>query len=319
VRNWTGQPTLHGGPLGLLGLAWLLARATSPVGGPWLAVSVAADLVFLTGLGFGIARPVVRVRQWRQVGILSKVALLGASHVLWAVGALGGMADVQRAGLLSGLFVVVALLLTVAQRVLPFFTRRTLGEKEGPAEGPWAGRAVLLLMLGFWALAAFTPWQGAAAVLAVPLVGFLLRRWVGWFRAGVVRHPLLWVLYAGYAWVALGFGLYAAAVALGWPLSPALHAFGTGAIGTMTVGMMVRVSLGHTGRNVRNPPHGLALLFGGITLAAVLRVGAPLLPPGLYGPALAASQVLWIATFAALVAGLGPMLLRPRVDDRTAG
>jgi uncharacterized protein involved in response to NO len=315
VRNWTGRDTATGWPLAALAGLWLVGRLTAPLDSGGLVFSGAADLAFLIGLVIALARPVVAAGQLRQQsGVLAKVALLGASHGLWLTGALGGIPALQQAGLIAGLLLVIALMLVVVQRVLVFFSRRALGTGYAPADHPRLDGLLLALMVAYWLLATLSFRGEATAVVAGALALLHALRWGRWFRPGILAHPLLAVLYAGYAWIIAGLALHAAGIALGWPLSPALHAFGAGAIATMTAGMMVRVTLGHTGRDVLAPPRWPTVVFVLISLAALVRVLAPLMAMGLWGPAMALAQGLWLVAFVLLLAGLAPMLLRPRVD-----
>ena len=101
-------------------------------------------------------------------------------------------------------------------------------------------------------------------------------------------------------------------------LSPsfALHAFAVGGIGLVTMGMMARVTLGHTGRDVFAPPTALRAIFLLLLAAALSRVFGPLLLPAPYQLWLGLSQTLWVASFLAFLLLYGPMLMRPRTDGR---
>jgi uncharacterized protein involved in response to NO len=99
-------------------------------------------------------------------------------------------------------------------------------------------------------------------------------------------------------------------------LSPmlALHAFTYGGIGLFTLGMMVRVTLGHTGRNIQEPPAVVPLMFVMLAAGALVRVLLPLLDP-LHQPVwIAVAGGLWILPFGMFLAGFLPMLLQPRAD-----
>jgi uncharacterized protein involved in response to NO len=126
----------------------------------------------------------------------------------------------------------------------------------------------------------------------------------------------LWILHAGYGWLALGLLLRAlAGFDSAVPGSLATHALTVGAIGSLTLGMMARVSLGHTGRAlVASMPTVWA--FGAITAAAFARVIVPLLAPGWYFTALVASAGLWTAAFVLYLVAYLPVLVTPRVDGK---
>jgi uncharacterized protein involved in response to NO len=130
-----------------------------------------------------------------------------------------------------------------------------------------------------------------------------------------VRHPLLWILHVGHAWIVVGLGLRAAAeLTTKVPVASAVHALAVGAIGCTTLGMMARVSLGHSGRPlaVRAP---VVLAFGVVTLAAAIRVLGPL-SISIYSIALYVSGVLWSLGFAIFTAAYVRILVQPRIDGR---
>jgi len=135
----------------------------------------------------------------------------------------------------------------------------------------------------------------------------------GWYDSRLWSVPLLWVLHLGYAWLGIGFTLSALATAQ--IVSPflALHAFTAGGIGILTLGMMSRVALGHTGRPLQ-PARPITLAFIFINLAAATRVFLPLLLPRLYVALIAISGSLWVAAFVLFVAVYAPIVVKPRVD-----
>lgn len=126
---------------------------------------------------------------------------------------------------------------------------------------------------------------------------------------------MLAVLYAGLCWLVLGLILD------GWPaftdMAPrsALHALTVGAIGVVTLGMMSRVAVGHTGRPMQAAPLTL-VAFVLINLAAFLRGVAPLLIPAGYQTWLMAGGLCWMLAFALFLWVHAPMLLRPRPDGQ---
>jgi uncharacterized protein involved in response to NO len=123
------------------------------------------------------------------------------------------------------------------------------------------------------------------------------------------------VLFLGYAWLVVGFALTALSLVLPLGLLVALHAFTTGGIGSMTLGMMARIALGHTGRPLV-APRSVAVGFGAISLAAAARVLLPLLAPQWYAPLLTLAAGLWIVAFLPFLARYAGILVRPRADGR---
>ncbi len=314
VRNWTGMQTLQGGPLAALAGVWVVGRLTSVLASPgdW-APAALPDLVFAAGLAAAIARPIARRRNRRNYRMPVYVALLGVGHGLAAAGAALPDPALVRAGWGLGLAAVLVLLTAIGGRVLPFFTRRRLDGFE-PRRVAWAERVAEPAVLAWGAAVAFGWVRLAALAAAVAAAAHAARTW-GWWTPRVWRVPLLWVLHLGYAWLAVGFGLEAAALLGGPPSWTARHALTAGAIGTMTLGMMARVALGHTGRPLR-APRAARVAFVLVHLGAALRVFGPLLAPAGTSHALLTGGLLWAGAFASYALYYTPILLRPRADGR---
>jgi uncharacterized protein involved in response to NO len=149
-----------------------------------------------------------------------------------------------------------------------------------------------------------TPWIEVAGGLAV------LVRLVRWRGGATWRDPLVWVLHLGYGWVAIGFLLLGLS---GWlavlPETTVLHALTVGAIGTMTLAVMTRASLGHTGRPL-TAGTGTTAIYVLITIAAALRLVAPL--GAQYVPILWLSAAAWCGAFGLFVVLFAGPLTQPR-------
>jgi uncharacterized protein involved in response to NO len=316
VRNWTGAPTLQGTPLLFLFLLWTAGRILI-LGGVDMALMVAAvaDTLFSTLLLIAIARPVIKTRQWRQTGILSKIALLPCANLLFYAGVLGYFPQGVRAGLYSGLYLVIALVLVMARRVLPFFIEKGVGYSVQLTNRRWLDIAGLLVFFLFWIADILQPDSLAAAALAGLLFILHAVRMAGWHTAGIWRRPLLWSLYGGYGFLVTGFALKAAVPLTGISPLLALHAFAYGGIGLFTLGMMTRVSIAHTGRDILAPRPILFWMFAALVSGAIIRVIVPLVAPAQYMLWIGLSQGLWIAAFAVFLFTFLPMLLQPSLDD----
>ena len=320
VRNWTGLATLQGVPLLLLLLLWAAGRILI-LGGNDAALASAAvtDSLFSTLLLIAIARPVIKTRQWRQTGILSKVALLPCANLLFYAGALGYFPQGLRAGLYSGLYLIVALILVMARRVLPFFIEKGVGYSVRLTNRRWLDSAGLLLFFLFWIADILQPDSLAGAVLAGLLCLLHTVRMAGWYTPGIRRCPLLWSLYGGYGFLTFGFALKAAVPIVGISPLLALHAFAYGGIGLFTLGMMARVSIAHTGRDILAPRPTLFWMFAALALGAIIRVIPPFVAPAQHVLWVGLSQALWIAAFAAFLFTCLPMLLKPSLGNGRAG
>ena len=116
INNWTGQQTIRGTGLLLMFTLWLTARLLSlnVIDVPIVVMAV-FDLAFMLMLVVGTAYPVFKVKQYAQLGIISKVALMFMSNGLFYLGALGFVEAGIHWGLYSGLYLIIALLLVMAR------------------------------------------------------------------------------------------------------------------------------------------------------------------------------------------------------------
>ncbi len=317
VRNWTGIPTLRGAPLLALLVFWLLARLLLLLGDARLLAAAASfDLLFGALLVAAIGVPIVRKRLWNNLAIVGKIVLLVVSNLVFYLGVAGSLEQGVYWGLYSGLYLLVALIFTLSRRVLPFFIERGVDEKIELYNNKWIDIASLVLFLGFWIAELIRPNGPAVAALAGLLFALHLVRLLGWYNAGIWSKPLLWVLYLAYAAMVAGFALKAGVYLFGLAPFLALHAFAVGGIGMMTLGMMTRVALGHTGRDVFDPPPVLKLVFGLLLAAALARVLLPLLAEAHYVVWVGLSQWLWIGAFLVYFLVYFPILTRPRIDGQ---
>lgn len=312
IRNWTGVQTLHGWPLAVLAGLWLAARIFNLIPGMLIPAAI-ADVLFGIGLSIAITQPIIRAKQWKQMGLVSKVWLLELAN-------LGSYAQTHYATqwILLGLLLIVAVLLTMIHRVVPFFIEKTVQMNQGKritlTRAPAVQWANLPLFLAFTAVWILWPGHWAQGVLAWTLAGINGHVLIKWARLEVFKAPLLWSLWGGYAFIVLGFILAGFAT---WPQISwlAVHAFGVGAMGLTTLGMMMRVTLGHTGRNVFEPGPIAAGVLTMVLVAAILRVFGPL---GFFTGQLPAlymfSLVFWSIGFGVFFIAYVRYWLTPRVD-----
>lgn len=318
VKNWTGVQTLRGIPLLLLFLLWLAGRLLLAAGDRVpLELAATADCLFIALLAFAIAYPIARAGQWKQqLGILTQIALLLAGNAVFYAGALDLLSGGTRIGLYSGVYMVMALIFIMSRRVLPFFIQNAIDGQVTLKNRKWLDMASFPLFLAFWIADVIVPDTLPVALLAGTLCILHTIRLADWFTPATFRKPLLWVLYLGYAALVAGFALKAAVVVVGVSPFLALHAFTYGGVGLFTLGMMARVTLGHTGRNVFEPPAMTTWLFTGMLAGSVVRVLFPLFDPGHYSLWMGITQLLWIASFALFLVIFLPMLVQPRIDGR---
>ena len=210
----------------------------------------------------------------------------------------------------------MALIFVMSRRVLPFFIERGVDQAVTLTNRDWLDGYSLFLFIAFWLADIAKPDSLLVAVLAGLLCVLHTIRITGWYAAGIWSRPLLWMLYLAYAALIIGFALKVAVYVFGISPFLALHAFTYGGIGLFTLGMMPRVTLGHTGRNILEPPAVVGWMFSVLVAGAIIRVFMPLLDPGHYSLWMGLSQVLWILAFFLFLWVFLPMLWRARTDGQ---
>ncbi len=317
VKNWTGRQTPSGLKLCALFLCWVVARVAFFFGDTYVGIAAVFDTAFTLALIFSVGAPIVAARQWPQLAIVSKVILLGIGNVLFYAGVMGVLDLGARWGVYTGLYLVIGLILTMGRRVIPAFIERGVGYSVVLTNRRWIDLSSMILFVGFFVLDTFTQLKGFAGALAAML--FLLHsvRAAGWHTPGIWRKPLLWSMYCAYLFIASGFGLYALSVFTSFiSYILAIHAFAVGGIGLITISMMARVALGHTGRDVHTAPNELNWVFALIAVAFVVRVLFPMADAQNYLLWLTLSALAWILGFALFLVAYLPILSRRRVDGR---
>ncbi len=309
VMNWTGENSASGVPLALTFLCWATARSAYLLAMPLPLIAV-ADLVFSAALFLLFTLPIIRTRQWKQVGLASKFFLLLITNGLFYAGALGWLAEGITWGITAGLFLVLAINLTMMRRVIPFFTAMALKLPE-QAQIKWLDFSAIGGFLALMIAVLIAPNHWITSLIAFPLaLVHGIRAW-RWYHPGIWQQLLLWPLHIAYGFMVVGIGLYGF-VGLNL-LNEALaeHALAAGGIGLLCSAMMARVSLGHTNRSVFNPPKMLWLVFVLLAATAISRVLLPLLFPAHYIFWMHLSQWGWALAFLLLLILYLPILARP--------
>ena len=306
IPNWTGRLPLSGWPLAALVGLWLAGRAACAFL-PDPAAAMAVDLAFPAVLALSVWREVLAGRNWRNAPIAVMITLFGAANALHHAGNL----DLVPQGLGTRLALAAAAMLIslVGGRIVPSFTRNFLartGTASLPASFGWLDKAALAatgLALALWVAVPDEAITAACMALAGALLLARLARWRGHRTLG---DPIVLVLHLGYLWLAAALLLFGASITGLLPQSSALHALTAGAIGTMTLAVMTRASLGHTGRAIV-ADRSVQAIYALVTLGAALRVAAPL-APDLYIPLLTAGGTLWSASFLLFAIRYAPVL-----------
>lgn len=320
VQNWTGLPSLKGGPLLALVGVWLAGRLLMafPLGLPaWLPVL--ADLAFLPVVAGVMARLVIAARRWRNLVFLPALALLTLANLAMHLGVLTGDAELIRQAAYLAVLLFTLLMVVVGGRVIAMFTANRLGLARRPPipilEYASLGSVMavvlgqLLVMLGV-----AIPDVLLAALMGLAALANALRlsRWGGLYSW---REPLLWGLHLSYAFIPVGLAMWALALLAGSRADAALHALTIGGMGTMMLAMMSRVSLGHTARPIRTLP-GIGVALGLMVAAALLRSPVLALFPQITHWTYNLGIIFWCLAYGIfLVLYTGP-LLSARADGK---
>ncbi|MDD5274697.1 MAG: NnrS family protein [Methylovulum sp.] len=315
VKNWTGRPTLTGDQLAGLCLLWLYGRIVPFYAGLLPDGLIAlVDFAFLPMLAIQVSKPILQAKQVKNLVFIAILLVLALGNALIHAEILGLLKSSAGIGIELVVATIIVLILVIAGRVFPFFTERglsgTLIIRNPLLDGLAIGAAVLVFTMQLADVSG-----GVLATLAIIAALVNSARLSGWYVRRIWYVPLLWVLYVGYGWIIAGFLLTAlAAYSLVMP-ALALHAFTVGGIAVLTLGMMARVSLGHTGRALK-VSNAIAIAFVLINLATLFRVLLPIAIPDWYGLLVYVSTLCWLAAFALFVFVYMPILARARIDGQ---
>ncbi len=308
IPNWTGRLPVSGWPLAGLVALWLAGRiailCSAKIGG--LAAAV-IDVSFLVTLAAVAAREILAGNNWRNLRVLIVLGVLIAGNVVFhAEVLLKGSADY---GIRIAIGAAILLISLIGGRIVPSFTNNWL-TRNNPGRLPVpfsrydvATMGLSALALVLWIAAPAHVVTGGVLLAAGVLQSGRLARWAG-DRA--LADRLVLVLHVGYAFVPLGFLLLGIAALTGdVPPSAGIHAWMAGAVGLMTLAVMTRATLGHTGQKLEAGPATQAI-YACVLIGALLRVIAAV--SGSL-PLIEIGGILWIAGFAGYALVYAPLLV----------
>ena len=322
VPNWTEAKAQKGPVLMGLTVLWLLGRMAVWGQGSlpytWVAV---LDMTFLIGLTIVIVRPLIRSQNRRQLLFVPILLSLIVGNAMTHLSVLGifdlGAFDLGEQGITLAIDAVLVLIAIMGGRVTPSFTSSFLGHANPNVkvlQNATLNKAVLVAswtVLTVDQVAAGSVYSGTMFMIASILHLVRLLGWQGW---RTLSNPLLWALHLGYLWFVVGMALKGLADFGFIEPTSALHGLTIGAIGTMTLAIMSRASLGHTGRPMKAHP--------AVVVAYVLLSGAALARlsvawwPDMALELIMGSAVMWTGAFVLFFIIYAPILCRPRIDGR---
>lgn len=311
VCVWTQTERTHGFRLVLLWGVWLAGRLLLALGADlpdWLVQGV--NLAFLPLVMLDAGWRIWHARQKRQLMILVVLGLLWLMQI-------GFVTRLDMAFSHGALIMAMALISVVGGRITPAFTTGWLRQRGLDANVvktiPALDITTLFSMILLTA-SLVTGWQtltGTLAIVAGTLMLVRLANWKGWL---VRKEPLLWVLHLSILWVPVSLYLLAGTLFAGWPSNAWSHAAGTGAVSCLILGVIARVTLGHTGRPLVLPK-GMVIAFIAIQLAALIRVltAFDIIP---WHPGIGSSSLLWVFAYGMFLVRYTKILASPRPDGR---
>ena len=321
VPNWTKARPVRAWPLACLVALWLAGRGAMLLIGHWPFLAVLLDGAFLPALAISLFPAVMKAQSYRNLVFFLILSALSLCNVLIHMMMSWDMEFLldARTLLYTAIHLVALMIIVFGGRVVPMFTRNALKVKrvELTMAVPDALELTTLMYstLAVPAVLFMTVLPMETGVI-LAMCGILNLARLGFWHGGkTFRMPIVWVLHAGYFWLSLGILLEGIALMVRPDLySLALHTLTMGGIGTMTLAMMTRVSLGHTGRPLAVSK---AVTFSYLLLQAgiALRVAGGLFLPEDYMLTVIVSGICWITSFTIFSIIYLPILFRPRADE----
>ncbi len=317
VPNWTGTPEARVQFIVIAAGIWLAGRIAMWFSGALPPGPVAVfDLAFVPILAAKIASQLIRRPKPQNMIFLLLLSYFWIANLLthldW-MGITGGTLDI---GLRVGLLTLCSMIAILGGRITPAFTRNAM-KRAGEPEAAWPvsvaaldkasmGLALLLPLSVF--LFGLGKIAGGMAV-AVGITQIL--RMSRWRARWAIRQPILVALHLGLGMLALGLVLWGVAVlGIGSEIG-ALHVLGIGCVGGMTLAVMSRAALGHSGRALVAPPP-MAVAYGLMASSAILRWVGSVTDQG-YLVMMLVSDGLWISAIVLYLITMWPALTGPRI------
>lgn len=317
VSNWTRESTAEGWLLLGVFSVWLAGRIGILLCGflpeAFYPIVSAIDLAFLPIFAGTIARPIFKTKNKRNYGFPIILMVMWVSNLLMHLDVYGITIGMGMKSLYLALHMILVIVILITGRIVPLFTRNALDDmsiQSNPkVDKLCVGLAVLFAAISISGIQVLVPWVALALALAL-----VVRSWK-WGSLKTLKVPLLWILHFGNLWLILGFTLLAMS---SWGVlapSVAIHGLTTGVLGILCLGMMARVTRGHTGRDLTTDK--LTTLAFVLMVGAVLtRVGGPIVGGSAVMTSIVVSAGLWSAAFLLYLTQHAHMLLTPRPDGR---
>lgn len=311
-RNWSNQPTPTGATLAGLALLWIAGRVLvlTPLAG-WAAL---VNIAFPLAAAVSLAIPFLRSGSRRNYFFVVMLGLMALASGFVHLSQMGNISLPPWPGIQVALDVVLFILCVMGGRVIPMFTNNGVPGAAARRHG-WLEKLALGSVLALLALDVLQLKGVALASLAFLASCAHLWRWLLWQPWRTRCVALVWVLHLAYLWVPVHLLLRALTALDVVAPSMATHALSVGAVGGLIIGMMTRTAKGHTARPLRADRFDTTC-YVLVAVAALVRVGLPLVDAAQTVNAVLVSAVFWSAGFGLFAVRYWPVLSRPRLDGR---
>jgi len=315
VANWTGGAPVRHAQLLVLAILWIAGRLVMNVD---LGISVFSALIienaFIPALAVSLAVPLLRSWNKRNFVFLALLATLFACNVCF-------MLTQQHTPLYIAIMVVITMISLIGGRIIPAFTVAAL-RRRGEIAHQASLRKLDAMALASLVIIMLVIIANGLQGLPLSVVAFAsavihMLRLRAYHTRRILNDPMVWILHVGYGWVIVGLVLLALSALNIVSFSIVLHSFTVGAIGSMTIGMMCRVALGHTGRAlIANRATTISFIL--MQAAAIIRIVFPLMVPEYTFLLVGVSALLWAMCFSIYLFVYVPILFKPRPDGYPA-
>lgn len=320
VQNWTGLRAVNSWPLTLLFLLWLSSRIIMALDLSLNLIIIALiDSCFYLCAAILMAKLVIRSNNIRNMFFIAILVLLTACNAVFHIGVINGNIHYVYQGLYGAIMQISLMIVIIAGRVLPMFTANgTNTDKVTPVI--WLERtcvifSILFIMLFLFGLNNRLSPLVMALLFSVASISNAIRaiRWRPWVTLGT---PLVWSLHLAYWFIPFGYGLFALHYfGLDVSISVSIHALTAGAMSSMILAMIARVSLGHTGRSLQ-VHRTMTLAFSLIAVAALIRIISGLWPQLSFNSGYLIAGICWIIAYSIYLINYSKILVLPRPDGR---
>jgi uncharacterized protein involved in response to NO len=310
AQNWTGLKTLKGGTLQAMVVLWVLGRIGMVLGDSsnlWMF-----DLLFFPALAIVILRTLLKAGNKKNLPIVLILVLFSFVNIAFHLSVLGFLDYYTNSIIYFGLGVLSLLMMLMSSRIIFAFTRNARPDLLVVNRELLDILFNLLVVVFIGTLLIF----GQGPIVTLSGVGLFcagIARLEGWKMHKVFDTPLLFILHLGFFWIMVGVGLIALNPLVDMDLIIyAVHAITIGGLGSLTLGMMTRSTLGHTGRTLKES-NLTFVLYVLINLSAFVRIFPDMVWPEFHQSYVYYSALFWALAFLLFIIEYTPMLTKKRV------